>query len=366
MIPPPHSSPAAWWQIFIDSIDRLPVPQQAGRLAGLAIKMAERGERQAASIIALRAWRQNRAMGNGLDNEIIRHALTAVTPRYHLQISTDGERIAAWDAAIAAVVRPGMLALEIGAGSGILAMLAARAGANVVTCENDQILAAFAEDIIQRNGFRGRIKVVASAAHDLRVREDLPRPADLLILDLFADELFSFTPFEVIRSARRLLQPGAIAIPLRVSLEGALAYFRRWHREMPDRIAGIDVSTLRDLASMRTSLDAADSDIVLRSAAESMVSATLPDDLPAPSGVSDRNLISRGGPVNGVAVWLRLELAAGCVLEARPGRAPRGFYAKPRFFAFREMFETRPQQTCSVRFKWNDKRIDVTLIECRN
>jgi len=339
----------------------MPLQQQACRLAGLAIKMAERGERRAAGIIALRAWRQNREAGGGHDDEIIRQALIAVTPRYHVQISTDQERIAAWEAALAGVVRPGMLALEIGAGSGILAMLAARADAEVVSCEADPVLAAFADEIIGQNGLRHRIRVVAKAAHDLRVPADLPRPADLLMLDLFSNTLFNFRPFQTIRSVRSLLRPGAIAIPLRVSLEGALADYRRWHREVPDRVADLNLSTLRDLASMSTTFDAADPDIVLRSAGETMVGAVLPNDLPAPSGTSDRNLISSGGAVNGVALWLRMELAAGHVLEARPGLAPRGFYARPNFFAFRETLETQPQQVCSVRLRWDDKRIDVGL-----
>ena len=94
-----------------------------------------------------------------------------------------------------------------------------------------------------------------------------------------------------------------------------------------------------------------------------MVSAELPDDLPAPSGALDQNLISDGGAVNGIVVWLRLELAEGHILEARPGLASRGFYAKPHFFAFPANHETQLQQVFSIQFKWDDKRLDVSLNE---
>ena len=132
----------------MDLIDKLPFPQQANRLANLAMMMVGRGgqraERRAAAILALRAWRQAQEVGDCKDNKIVRQALSAVTAGYHIQISTDTVRIAAWEAALADVVRPGMLALEIGTGSGILAMLVARAGGNVVSCEKDPILAAIA------------------------------------------------------------------------------------------------------------------------------------------------------------------------------------------------------------------------------
>ena len=311
--------------------------------------------------MALRAWRQAQEAGDSKDDETIRQALSAVTARYHIQISTDATRIAGWKTALADVMRPGMLALEIGTGSGILAMLAARAGADVVSCEKDPVLAAIAEQTVEQNGLAGRIRIVGKPIHDLRVPEDVPRPADLLLLDLFADELFTFEPFESIRTARALLRPSAVALPVRVSLEAALADFRRWHRIVPGRVAGFNLSPLFNIASVWARLDAADPDLSLRSTATAIVSANLPDDLPAKSGVSERIFVSEGGPVNGLALWLRLELARGHVLEARPGRAPRGFYARPNFIAFRQILDTLPGQPCSIRLRWVDNSLSVNL-----
>jgi type II protein arginine methyltransferase len=339
----------------------LPVHQQTGRLAELAVELAGRGERPAAADIALRAWRQSRELDGSEDDGVVRRAMSAVTPQYHTQISTDAERIAAWEAALTDVARPGMLALEIGTGSGILAMLAARAGCDVVSCEINPAIAAVAEEVVRCNGLDRRIRIVRKSADNLRMPADLPRPADLLLLDLFSDNLFKFNPFEVVRMARRLLRPDAVVVPMRVSLQGALANFRRWHRLVPGRVSGLDVSLLVDLASMQIGLDAGDQDLLLRSAAEPMISAALPFDLPAENGVSERILISGGGSVNGVALWLRLELAKGFVLEARPGLASRGFYARPRFFAFRETLDTLPGQRCSMRLRWGNKLLAVSL-----
>jgi type II protein arginine methyltransferase len=359
----PDKSTTTWWQVFVDAIDTRPLSEQATALANLAVMLAGRGERKAATIIALRAWRQARDGGEDNTNETIRKALSAVTPQYHTQIATDAARIAAWQAALADVVRPGMLALEIGTGSGILAMVAARAGAEVVSCEKSPVLAAVAEETIRLNGLSGQVRIVGKSAENLHVPADLPRLADMLMLDLFADRLFDFRPFEVIRSASRLFRPGAVTVPKRVSFEGALANFQRWSRMVPGRVSNFDLSVLADFSSMLVNLDPGDPDLSLCSATETMVSATLPVDLPAESGTAEKILVSSGGPINGVVLWLRLELAQGHVLEAKPSLAPRGFYARPVFCAFRETLDTRAGQHCPVRLRWKGRSLSVSPTE---
>jgi type II protein arginine methyltransferase len=357
---------APWWQAFIDEIDKLPLSQQPARLANLALMLAGRRERDAAASIAVRAWRQEQETGGGAESDTVRRALRAATPGYHVDIATDAQRIAAWQASLAGVVKPGMLALEIGAGSGILAMLAARAGAHVVSCEKDAILAAIAEATVRRNGLGERIRIVAKACADVRVPQDIPGPAELLLLDLFADRLFDFEPFATIRSVSHLLGPNVVVVPSRVSLEAALVEFGRWNRVIPGNVAGLDLAPLDALSPMLSKIEAADPDLVVRSAAETMVDATLPYDMPAAIGASERILISNGGRVNGIVLWLRLELAPGHVLEARPGRTPRGFYARASFFAFRNQMETLPGQQCAVRIGWQDKALTVDHADWRS
>ncbi len=349
-----------WWQVFTEAIDKLPPAEQAHRLAGLALQMRARHENDDAARQALRAWQLARETGAGVP-EIVRRALAAVTPHYHAQISTDPARLAAWQAALTDRLRPGMLALEVGTGSGVLAMLAARAGAEVVSCESDPVLAALAQESVRHNGLADRVRIVGKPVQALAIPRDLPRPADLLLLDLFSDDLFAFKPFEAVRQAARLLRAGATVVPMRASLEGALAEFGRWHRLVPDKAAGLDLTPLADIAPMRAKIDATDPDLTLRSPAQPLVVARLPDDMPAITGSAERTLISDGGPVNGIAVWLRLEVAPGHVLEARPGQAPRGFYAKPMFFALREPLATVPGQPCLVRAAWEDRQVAVSL-----
>lgn len=323
--------------------------------------MTIRGEQLAAAEIAARAWRQHRDAGNSTDGQVVHEALSAVARGYQAPIATDERRIAAWQGSLATVVRPGTLVLEIGTGSSIMAMLAARAGAEVISCENDPVMAALAEEVVRKNGFARRIRIVPKPVQELRVPQDLHRPADLLLLDLFSDNLFDFRPFDIIRAARPLLRPRAACLPIQISLQGALAEFRRWHRMVPDRVAGFDLSDLAEVAPMRVAIDASDPDILLRSAAAPLVSASLPDHLPAAGGTAEQRLTSSGGLVNGLGVWLRLDLGSGHILEARPGAVPRGYYSKLRFHAFRKAVQTEPGRALTVTLRWEDKRSRVSL-----
>jgi hypothetical protein len=179
------------------------------------------------------------------------------------------------------------------------------------------------------------------------------------MLDVFADTLFSFKPFEIVRNARRLLAPGAAAVPMRVSLHAALADFRRWHRMVPGQVAGMDFAPLIGLSPRSVALDVADPGLTLRSESVPMVAAALPDDLPPDSGSSTQVLTSSGGRVNGVAIWLCLDLTPNHTLEARPGTAPEGFYARPAFHAFAEALETTPGTPCAIRLAWKGKTVRV-------
>jgi hypothetical protein len=120
---------------------------------------------------------------------------------------------------------------------------------------------------------------------------------------------------------------------------------------------------LRSVSSMRSNFEVDDPDMVLRSNPVTLVEASLPDELPPPSGESTVNFRGTGEPVNGVATWLCLELAAGHILQAEPGRTPRGFYAKPFFTAFPKLLDVSSAgQEYAVRCNWDDQYLGISLI----
>ena len=79
----------------------------------------------------------------------------------------DHERTATLAAVIAATVGPGDVVLDAGAGTGILALHAARAGARkVYAVEVDPVLCRYLRTTVHRNGFDDVIEVVQADVHD--------------------------------------------------------------------------------------------------------------------------------------------------------------------------------------------------------
>ncbi|VDD75783.1 unnamed protein product [Mesocestoides corti] len=110
--------------------------------------------------------------------------------------------------------------LDIGTGSGLLAMMAARAGADsVVACEAFAPVAKCARRIIAANGLKKKIKLICKHSTALEVSNDLPRKANVLVAELFDTELIGEGALETYRhAAEHLLTPDAILIPCKAKM----------------------------------------------------------------------------------------------------------------------------------------------------
>lgn len=175
----------------------------------------------------------------------LRIVYAAMVPPWHFAMLNDEARNDAYDRAIRAAVRPGDHVLEIGTGSGILAMMAARAGAGrVTTCEVNPALADVARQIVAANGYADRIAVVARKSTQVEVGRDLPRPADLLIMEIFDSVLVGEGVLPSLADARaRLLKPEARVLPQRARVYAAAVEMPGLRRVNPiRRIAGFDLS----------------------------------------------------------------------------------------------------------------------------
>ena len=137
----------------------------------------------------------------------------------------DRARNMAYDAALRRAIRPGCRVLEIGTGSGLLAMMAARAGAaQVVTCECNAAIADVASEIIAGNGLADRVRIVAKHSADLAVGVDLDEPVDVLVSEIVTNNMVGEGVLPAIeQAARRLIRPDAQIIPARGIVRVALA-----------------------------------------------------------------------------------------------------------------------------------------------
>lgn len=177
--------------------------------------------------------------------------LRARVPQWHFLMLGDEARNAAYDAAIRGAVKPGAMVLDIGTGSGLLAMMAARAGAgHVFACEAEPALAAKAREIVRANRLDDRITIIPKRSLDLRVGPDLPRRVDALISEIVDEVLLGEGIVRTLGHALgELVVDGAAVIPRTGVIHAMLVDSPALHqRDHVRHAAGFDVSLFNEFS----------------------------------------------------------------------------------------------------------------------
>lgn len=309
-------------------------PDFLGAHCSLGQCLMERGEAEDAVVAFRRALAidpRNREAADGLAQ-----AMRSLLPPWHFSMLADTRRNSLYRQAIEAAMRPGTLALDIGTGSGLLAMMAARAGAErVVACEADAQLAEVATRIVELNGFSGRISVVSRRSTDLKVGLDLPRRADLVLSEILSADLVGEGVIPTMRHAlAELAAPGTRIIPARAVVYGSLIHVPEIRLTNPvRRIEGFDLSPFERFRNKTAALNVAlqiEEHALLSEPTELFAfDFTRPIELERKRSVTFR--ATAEGAVHAVAMWYRLELDAERAGSTRPGGELR-HWASPLFF----------------------------------
>jgi precorrin-6B methylase 2 len=136
-------------------------------------------------------------------------------PVEHGRMLHDDRRTGDYLAAIAEAVRPGDVVLDIGTGSGVLAVAAARAGARRVFAVEASDIADAARRVFALNGVDDTVTLVPGWSRQI----ELPEPADVLVAEIIGNEPLEEEILETTLDARRrLLKPGARLIPRTLTL----------------------------------------------------------------------------------------------------------------------------------------------------
>ena len=141
----------------------------------------------------------------------------------HRTMICDRVRTDAFRRAIDAVVRPGDVVLDVGAGTGILSVFAARAGAARVYAVERTTIAVVAQDFAAANGVADIVEVIQGEVEDI----ELPERVDVIVsewLGGFGIDEGMLAP--VITARDRWLKPGGVMIPRSVTAWTALVHDR--------------------------------------------------------------------------------------------------------------------------------------------
>ena len=123
----------------------------------------------------------------------------------------DEERVELFRRAIEAAVRPGAVVVDAGSGTGLLGLLAAKAGAAKVYCLE---ISEEYVTVIRRNAERNGLDHIVEAIHADATTCDLPGKVDVIVSEVISAGFFYEPQLQILNNLRRFLKPGGQVVPL--------------------------------------------------------------------------------------------------------------------------------------------------------
>jgi Ribosomal protein L11 methyltransferase (PrmA) len=240
----------------------------------------------------------------------------------HRGYISDPCRLAAYEAAISSVVREGDVVLDLASGTGILGLLACRAGASRLYSIDSGGVISLARKISRENGFADRTTFVKGVSTHV----GLPEQVDVVVADQIYGLGFEAGIVEYFADAwRRFLKPGGRVIPESVDLHVALvddpalfAQVEAWESNP----CGFDFNSVRETAANTVYLVKLQSSSLLSSPA-----AVISIDLTrSPTRLLQGRVMleaAKDGLLHGVAGWFEAQLAPGVTMTNSPLSAQR-------------------------------------------
>jgi SAM-dependent methyltransferase len=247
----------------------------------------------------------------------------------HRTMICDRIRTEGFRRAIDAVVRPGDIVLDVGAGTGILSLFAARAGAARVYAVERTTVAALAQELAAANGFAEVVQVIHGEIMDI----ELPERVDVIVsewLGGFGIDEGMLVP--VIAARDRWLKPGGAMIPRSVTAWVGLVHDRYlgealgFLQDNPYglRFDGLVEMTVNEIIYSGSFRHFTEGD---RRSKPGRLWTTDADVIPleqaaAPHEAETLLQVRDHGTANALALWFSAELAAGATLSVGPGDPP--------------------------------------------
>ncbi|MGI8695676.1 MAG: 50S ribosomal protein L11 methyltransferase [Mycobacteriales bacterium] len=297
--------------------------------AASTIGLAAAGVRAALTHIDEVTATTRRALDAVIDGHIPAGVLAelsaTVVPRWHFAMLNDHERNDAFATALERQLTPGAHVLDIGSGSGLLALAAARAGAgHVTTCEANPLLAEVARQVIAAHGYADRVTVLAGHSGTMRVGRELAAPADLIISEIVDCGLVGEGILPTIMHARaELLAPGGVMLPVGARLIGQLV-----QAPVITDLNHVDVACGFDVTLMNSLATFGHFPVRLATRPHSVLchpAELLSFDFTGPVGLRHQRTVpvtvTASGIAHAMVAWFELDLGAGVVVRTTPDNA---------------------------------------------
>lgn len=133
----------------------------------------------------------------------------------HLGYWLDTVKLDRYRKALTQTIQPGARVLDLGSGTGLLALLACEAGAaHVIAVESGPLVAPL-RTILERNGVADRVEIVHAMSTDL----ELETPVDVIVGDQLGGFAFTSGAHRYYAdAAKRVLSPRGVTIPRSIQL----------------------------------------------------------------------------------------------------------------------------------------------------
>jgi len=243
---------------------------------------------------------------------------------YHRTLIADRVRNEAFWAALSKVIRKGeTIVADIGAGTGLLAVMAARLGAREVYLYETAEIAGIAAEVIKKNKLRNCHLI---PCHSTEMQN--PAKVDLIVSETLGNYALEENIIATLDDARRrFLKPGGQIMPRTIRQFAAPVVATRLHKELSawDEVGhGIDLSVAKSMSMNNVYVRAMRPGDLL----EGMASARQWDEIDLNrDGRSNRKgearwKIEKPATINGFAVWWTAGLVEGVEISTAPDARP--------------------------------------------
>ena len=286
------------------------------------------------------------------------------SPSIHVEMLNDTARTSSFLSAIAEVVQPGQVVVDVGTGTGVLAVAAAQAGARRVYALEASGISSVAAAVFQANELADRITLLP----EWSTRVTLPESVDVIITEMIGHQPLGERVLEVTADAvRRFAKPDARLIPARIAIFGlpvvipkekldefacAPTSAETWHI-----LYGMDLSPVSEAA-----LQARDVQYIKpqRARGWKALSAPLPlaeiDFTTSEQLLIDNRISGRAdtaGTLNGLLVYFELELSPTSRLSTHPDRVDETNHWYSPLWILPEPMSLRPGDRFELSYRYS-------------